>query len=154
MTLVELVPNWLFALFALALLTAAFQDLLERKISNLVPLALLIGAFVAIIITGFSSALWQNGLMFVAILVLGTFSFGRGWVGGGDVKLLATAALWFALDSGLRMIVVTFITGGIISAIMLVVRKAFRGKPEKKGLIPYAVAIAIGAVGAGVWLRI
>ncbi|MCM8557954.1 A24 family peptidase [Sphingomicrobium sediminis] len=154
MTLIETAPDWLFIAYAVILFIAAAQDLMARKISNLLPLALIIGAIVAVVLEGFSAELWQNAALFVAVLVLGTFSFGRGWVGGGDVKLLAAVALWFGLMSGLRMVVVTFLVGGLVTIVMLMVRMAFRGKSKKSRLIPYGVAIAIGAVGTGLWYRI
>ncbi|MCJ7421292.1 A24 family peptidase [Sphingomicrobium astaxanthinifaciens] len=154
MTLAALAPDWLFLLFGLAFLYAAAIDIHQRRIPNAAPIALALGGLVAAALAGPEASLWQNGLLFVAILVVGTFSFGRGWLGGGDVKLLAAASLWFGLADGARMIVATVLIGGVLTLLMLMGRIAFRGKDrEKARLIPYGVAIALGAVGTGLWLR-
>ena len=154
MTLISLVPDWLFILFGLVFLYAAANDVAKRKIPNAAVIALIIGAIVAVVLTGFDTALWENAAMFAIILAVGTVAFSRGWFGGGDVKLLAATALWFDMADGLRMIVATAVIGGLVTLLMLMARAAFKGKNREMGrLVPYGVAIAIGAVGTGLWLR-
>ncbi|WP_265587332.1 A24 family peptidase [Sphingomicrobium arenosum] len=155
MTLVSQVPDWLFVLFGLVFLYAAVIDIWKRKIPNAAPIALVLGAVVAVVLAGFEASLWQNALLMVAILVVGTFSFGRGWLGGGDVKLLAASALWFDLADGARMLVTTVIVGGVLTLLLLMAKVAVRGSEKRmERLIPYGVAIGVGVVGTSLWLRV
>ncbi|MCJ8191035.1 A24 family peptidase [Sphingomicrobium aestuariivivum] len=154
MTLISMVPDWLFILFGLVFLYAAASDIAKRKIPNAAVIALIIGAVVAVVLEGFDTSLWENAAMFAIILAVGTFAFSRGWFGGGDVKLLAATALWFDMADGLRMIVSTAVVGGLVTLVMLMARVAFKGKDREMGrLVPYGVAIGLGAVGTGLWLR-
>ena len=154
MTLIQTAPDWLFIALGILMLIAAVSDVASRKIPNLVVVGVIIGAIVAVVIEGFSTSLWKNAALFVGLLVLGTWSFSKGYVGGGDVKLLAAAALWFGLLDGARMIAAVFLTGGVLTIVLLMTRVAIGGATKKSKMIPYGVAIALGVVGTGLWLRI
>lgn len=126
---------------------AAIQDALRFRISNLTSLVVLAGAIAAAAIAGPSWSLWQNATVLAVILALGTVAFSAGWLGGGDVKLLAAAGLWFDLRSALWFLAVVFISGGVVAICYLLTRpfrrSAAAGKMGKR--VPYGVAIAIGA---------
>lgn len=66
-----------------------------------------------------------------------------GAVGGGDVKLMAASGLYLGVSGTLRAMVLTFLSGGILSLIML----AF-GLSRFREKIPYAPAVAIGVLAA------
>src|SRR5579864_2895555 len=80
--------------FTAVMAAAAFEDFRRLVIPNLLPIAL--------------CALWPvyfaaapslyGGLAAIgcalAVFVVGAFMFARGWLGGGDVKLLSAATLW------------------------------------------------------------
>src|SRR3954467_5641710 len=104
LNLVATAPLWLLVLFALALIAAAVEDGLRLRISNVTSLTVLAAAVVAAIIAGPSWALWQHVAVFVGLLMLGTAAFSAGWLGGGDVKLLATIGLWFGLRDALSLV--------------------------------------------------
>ena len=53
-------------------------------------------AVVAAVMAGPELALWQNLVVFLALLAVGTPMFAAGKLGGGDVKLLAAVGLWFS----------------------------------------------------------
>ena len=57
------------------------------------------------------------------MLAVGTFMFGRNWMGGGDVKLLAAGALWCDFSSGLKMLVAVALAGGLETILILMARK-------------------------------
>ena len=154
MTLIASAPEWLFIAFGLVLLWGAVSDVAKRRIPNLAVLTLIIGAIVAVVLGGFSIELWQNVALFALLLALGTFSFSRGWVGGGDVKLLSASALWFSLFDGIRMIAAVFLVGGVLTLVLLMSRMAIAGSNKKSKMIPYGVAIAIGVFGTALWLRV
>jgi len=159
MTLAQLVPTWLVGLFYLVLLGAALEDCWRLRISNAFPLLLIAGAIIAVILIGPNRGLWQNLAMFAGLITVGTFLFGAGMLGGGDVKLLATVALWFNLSSGWRMLVAVSIAGGIV-AIVLILGRLFIGNPKSRwvllrprGGIPYGIAIAAGSAALVALLR-
>jgi prepilin peptidase CpaA len=155
MNLALMAPSWLAGLFAALLLLAATEDLWRLKISNWICAAIIVAAFVAVILAGPVAQLWQNVAVFAALLAVGTPLFAYGKMGGGDVKLFAATGLWFDLAGAGRMIVAVMIAGGFVAIFVLMLR-TIRWSQEwreriavlrPKGGIPYGVAIAIGALG-------
>ena len=136
-------PLWAQLLLVAILLGAAAQDIVQRKISNWLCLAVILAAVAAAIAIGPTFALWQNALCFVLLLALGTPLFAAGWLGGGDVKLLAALGLWANFAVILPLIACILIGGGVLAALSLAVRGA-RAARRAKG-VPYGVAIAVGA---------
>ena len=90
------------------------------------------------------------------MIVVGLVMFAGNWIGGGDAKLLAAAALWLGFDHLLSFLIWTAILGGGFSLLILAYRRflppvwllgqswAMRLHDSREG-IPYGVAIA----GAG-----
>jgi len=162
MRLLAVAPDWLAAILLLLLIVAAIQDAWRLRISDWISGLIAIGAFVALAIDGPVSGLWQNLLLFAAVLAVGTFMFGRGWMGGGDIKLLAASALWFDLSDGWKLLVAIAITGGIEALLVIILRRMpwsgrLRGGVlllRRGGPIPYGFAIALGVALMGWWLRI
>ena len=148
MNLVSAAPLWLLVVLGCAMAAAAIEDALRLRISNVTTLVVLIGAIIAALVVGPSWALWQNVAVFAVILLLGTVAFSAGWLGGGDVKLLAAAGLWLDLRSALGFLAAVFLCGGLV-AFCYVVSRPFRRKPMagwKSRRIPYGIAIALGAL--------
>ena len=77
--------------------------------------------------------------------VVFAFAFARGWMGGGDVKLLTALALWIAPLWFMRLVIVMSIIGGLLTLVMWIHHRA-RQRTERLA-IPYGVAIA----SAGLW---
>jgi prepilin peptidase CpaA len=149
MNLVPGSPLWLLIPLFLALAAAAIEDFIRLRISNLTCLAVLVMAIVAAFLQGFSPDLWQNVVVFAALLGAGFLLFAFGKMGGGDVKLLACLGLWVNINDGIWLLASTLIAGGILAFIYIAVRwgKATReGKKYKSKGIPYGLAIAAGAV--------
>jgi len=96
------------------------------------------------------------------VVVIVTFMFGLGWMGGGDIKLLSASALWYNLSDGWKLLVAIAIAGGIEALLIIFVRRlpwsdAARGKAlllRRRGPIPYGIAIALGVALMGWWLRV
>ncbi len=83
------------------LVQAAWTDLRQYKIRNGMILALA-GLFVlyAVLIGHWADLKWDvafAALMFVALLAV----YSLGWMGGGDIKILAVAFLWTGLSGAL-----------------------------------------------------
>lgn len=159
MTVTHLPDSGFFAAFAVVLSAAAVQDIRCRRISNGFPLmlVLLFAAF----------ALWREEspdllshiTSFVFMFALSAALFARGVVGGGDVKLMAAAALWFEVPLLPLVTLAVALCGGVLAAVVIA-RRQFRvaspdspKNPRRSSRraegVPYGVAIAGGAVIVG-----
>ena len=161
MNLLASAPAWLAAILYVLLLIAALEDGWRMRIGNLTSGAIAIGAFVAIALDGPIVGLWQNLLLFVGVLAIGTVFFSRSWMGGGDVKLLAAGGLWCDFSTGWKMLVAVALAGGLETVLILL----SRGFPwsdrtlerveflRRRGGIPYGIAIAAGLILVTWWSR-
>jgi prepilin peptidase CpaA len=138
----------LLAILAILLLVAAVTDLKARIIANRLNLAIALLA---------PAYWWASGLapwpdmaiqaaLGIAVFAIFAGLFALGWMGGGDVKLLAALGLWLPLVPLLRMLIAMSVLGGVLTLIVIAVHR-FR-KLETNPEVPYGVAIAI----AGLWV--
>lgn len=161
MTLLASAPGWLAAILFLLLLLAALEDLWRLQIEDWLSAGVALGAFLAVAVNGPAGGLWQNLLLFALVLGFGTMLFVRGWMGGGDVKLLAASALWFDLDQGWKMLVAVAVAGGLESLFVMMLRffpwsEGVRRRVawlRKDEALPYGVAIAAGMAWIGLAIR-
>lgn len=129
------IPNWLTAGIALAFPLVALW-------AGLPPLVILVHIGVGIFALG-----------------LGMMLFALGWLGGGDAKLVAAAALWAGPTAVWVFALAAALAGGALTLFLLFFRKL----PLPGGLaskdwiarlhdheagIPYGVALAAGAIYA------
>ena len=149
------VAIFLIVLAAGCLLMAAVSDIRAFKISNIYPAFLLLLFLASRMIWGFSPTDWSHLMHFAISLAAGMVFFRIGWVGGGDAKLYAAAAIWFA---GLNAALLIFATGmaGLLLAIVYVVKRltsrtnGSSRRTERR--IPYGAAIAGGALSMGMFV--
>jgi len=141
-------PTWLVIILIAAIAAAAIEDAVRLRISNITCAVVLMAALVPMAFHGFPLALWQNLVVFVAILAIGTAIFAAGKMGGGDVKLLACIGLWMNLSAAAWLVASTLIAGGLLAIAFIATRPlrrdSVRGRPASKN-IPYGLAIAAGA---------
>ena len=145
-------------LFPVLMAFAAASDLFTMTISNRVPV-LLTGAFLGLAIatgmgpTDVASHLGAGAL----VLAIAFFCFAMGWVGGGDAKVAAAAALWFGFGHLLNYLLYASLLGGVLTIVLLQMRQwplpyALTGQTwllrlhAKESGIPYGIALAIGAL--------
>lgn len=161
MNLTAEAPQWLALILAILLIAAAVEDAVRLRISNITVGLALISAIVAAIVAGPELRLWQNLVVFLALLAVGTPMFAAGKLGGGDVKLLASVGLWFDFAGALWLLVAVALAGGVLALLVLVIR-SFNWSEEIRrrvvllrpgGGIPYGVAIAAGALIAVAFQR-
>lgn len=150
----------LLMIFPVAMAFAGAMDLFTMTIPNRVSIALIAAFAGAAVIVGMP--LWTianhvgAGVLFLA---LGIFMFWMRWLGGGDAKLLAAAALWLGFDSVLPYLVLVAIMGGILAIVLLSFRSIvppmwMMGQEwamrlhDRRGGIPYGIALA----GAALWI--
>jgi len=157
----ELVKTVVLGTFALLVIGAAVRDLATFTIPNWISLALALAFAPAALAAGVS--LGDIGIGFAvgaAVLVLGAGMFALGWIGGGDAKLMASAALWLGLRGLAPFAVYTALAGGLLALSLLAIRSAWlrpiahAGPAWSKRLAtpgesaPYGVAIAVVALAA------
>lgn len=116
----------LLFLFPAAMAFAGAMDLLTFTIPNRVSLALLAGFLGAAPLAGMPMAELLGHLgAGLAMLMVGMAMFSRGWVGGGDAKLLAAAALWLGFDNLVVYVLWTAVLGGVLALVLLMYRRFF-----------------------------
>ena len=137
---------------------AAASDLFTMTISNRVSLALAAG----FLVLAFASGMGVSDVLMhlaagatVLAVAFGCFAFG--WVGGGDAKVAAAAALWVGFGHLLNYLVYASLFGGALTLFLLQFRQwplpyALAGQPwllklhAKESGIPYGIALAVGAL--------
>jgi prepilin peptidase CpaA len=143
----------LLSIWVLILLGGAFTDMRALRIPNIIP-GLLILLFIAIhSYAGFTAVIWPNLLHFLVALAIGMLLFHIRWIGGGDAKFYAAAALWFDWKGAVALIFLTSVAGLLLAIILILARKAGLRKSVAKEdrRIPYGVAIAAGAIASAAW---
>ena len=85
------------------------------------------------------------GFFWIAAALGGKF-LGRGAMGGGDVKLAAYVGLITGFPGIITALVVTILTGGIVSMVLLLMRVV-----NLRSGIPYGPFIALGGLVTMVW---
>jgi prepilin peptidase CpaA len=148
MNLIVGAPIWLVAVLFIALAGAAIEDAVRLRISNLTCGAVFFAAILAMALHGFPLSLWQNALICLAILAIGMPAFAAGWVGGGDIKLLAAVGLWLDLNAVVGLVAAVFMAGGILAIVYITARRVTRPNtsPSDYARVPYGLAIVFGAL--------
>lgn len=153
------------ALLALALpalvIAAAVKDLTSFTIPNWISLALAAAFVPAALAAGLPpAAVGLHLAVGVGALAAGMALFALRWIGGGDAKLMAAAALWLGLPGLAPFLIVTMFAGGALSLALLSLRAPllrplvlsgpswFVRLAEPKEGVPYGLAIAVGALAA------
>jgi prepilin peptidase CpaA len=160
--------DMLMVLAAALLVLAACLDILTRLIPNAIPLALAaLGLALRVVDGSWPWALLAGGIVFALALMCWL----RGWMGGGDVKLLGACALLVPPASVFSMVTLVGMAGGALAFVYLAARhlvprptplpaarrphgflgralRAERWRLSRGAALPYAVAIAIGSLAA------
>src|SRR5260370_20089393 len=110
----------LLTVFAVLMVAAAVEDFRRLTIPNLVPaaLCLLWPAYFAATAPSLYGALAAIGCA-LAVFLVGAALFARGWLGGGDVKLLAAATLWAGPAGTPSLLILTGMLGGAPALFLL-----------------------------------
>ena len=146
-------------LFPALMAFAAASDLFTMTISNRVSLLLAAGFVVLAFaerhgLPRHASARRRAGMV---VLTVAFICFTMGWVGGGDAKVAAAAALWFGFAHLMGYLVYASLFGGALTLLLLQFRQWPLPYPlagqawllklhAKESGIPYGIALAIGAL--------
>jgi prepilin peptidase CpaA len=145
-------------LFPALMAFAAASDLFTMTISNRVSILLATAFLVLAVASGMEpyDILSHFGAGAV-VLVIAFGCFAMGWVGGGDAKVAAAAALWLGFGHLMDYLLYASLFGGVLTIVLLQMRQwplpyALTGQPwllrlhAKESGIPYGIALAIGAL--------
>ena len=145
-------------LFPALMAFAATSDLLTMTIPNRVSLALAAGFLVLAGVSGMglTDILAHVGAG-ATVLVVAFACFAMGWVGGGDAKVAAAAALWFGFSELMNYLLWASLFGGVLTVLLIQFRQwplpySMTGQAwlvrlhAKDSGIPYGIALAIGAL--------
>ncbi len=146
-----------FAALPALLIAAAGWDLASYTIPNFLQGALIAAFFLFALAVGMPAASIGLHVLAGALGLLAGFAFfAFGFIGGGDAKLFACAALWFGLRDLAEFALAASIFGGVLTLGLLSFRKIpvsgvlsrqnwlMRLHDGQAG-IPYGAALAAGA---------
>jgi len=154
-----------FLVTGLVLLAAAgLHDCAVRTVPNLICALLLL---CGIALRAFGHDVSHGLIAGAIVFVLCTLVWWFGWLGGGDVKLLAAAAVFEQPALVPEMVLYTSLAGGVLALLYLIAGK-LAPKPaparpagmlgriarcelwrlRRRGPLPYAAAIAAGGICA------
>ena len=138
------------AALGVSLAVSVVTDLRSRRVLNAVTYPALLLSTACI--------LWLGGVALLLECALGALICGgplglamwRGWMGAGDVKLMALAGLVLAATGGWAMswtVLVDVAVAGGLQALLWIGATRIRRRPPPR-TIPYALAIAAGVTWA------
>ncbi len=137
----------------------AYGDVRSRRISNELSIAVAGLGLARIGVAGDWSAATHTLVAAVVVFAVALVMFWRGWLGGGDAKLLPAAVLLVGFHDLFGFLVVMSLCGGLIALAILIASK-FGGplrhvlsstvpasaEPPERPSVPYGVAIALAGV--------
>src|ERR1700746_264285 len=164
MNLMSLIVPIASILEILLLLYVATIDIATRLIRNEICLALALLGIAAQLASPMQIA--QSLIAATILLMLLLVIYQRGWIGGGDVKLLVALAIGLPLMGVIELLTMTALAGGFLALVHLMmrllpyprlapagssfVRRVYaieRWRHLRHAPLPYGVAIACG----GIW---
>jgi len=159
--MIHLLSMLVLFVFPAIVILAGLKDVTSYTIPNWMPLTLIAAFPLAALAAGLPlSVVGTDALVGVVALVAGMAMFAARWIGGGDAKLFAAAALWLGLPAAMSYLFFTCLAGGALAGLLLVMRSE-RFRPvlsagpawfvrlaEPGESVPYGVAIAVGALAA------
>lgn len=144
-------PMWSWLALSALMGAAVWQDLRHRRISN--RLLLWAGG------TGLLLAAWPQGIglgsaLAAAALAAAAFApmYLLGQMGGGDLKLMATAGLLVGMPRIAALCLSVAMAGGLLALFWLARARQGSGTPGRPAAfqrMPYALAVALGTATHG-----
>ncbi len=133
----------MLAVAAIALAWGAVSDLRAYEIPDAVSIVVCLTFFPFAFLTR-GAPVWPSLATAGAVLAVGVLLFARGWMGGGDVKLLTAAAVWCGPTLLPGFGFVTGFAGALLAVLLLT--------PLRR-LLPAPPAVAVALTGGHTALR-
>jgi prepilin peptidase CpaA len=142
--------GWIFVVFCLI---GALTDVLSRKIPNALCAVLFLAGLAFELGPNDPNHIFSHLLFAVTALAVGAGLFALHWIGAGDAKFFAGAAIWFRLDQAPLVLICVSGAGVMLFAIWFFYRRArglaiSRHSSSSHDQLPYGVAIAAGMIAA------
>ncbi|WP_293696991.1 A24 family peptidase [uncultured Phascolarctobacterium sp.] len=132
-------------IFVLCLLYHTYTDMKSMLLYDKVTLLLAtVGAVRAFYEHQLLDALYGAGVTLAIMLLL--YFASRGGMGEGDVKLAPALGIWLGLEQGLLCLLLAFVSGGVVGALLLLCRCG-----KLKQAIPFGPFLCAAAVAAYFW---
>jgi prepilin peptidase CpaA len=160
----QFVAHGALTLYVLLLCTAAATDMWKFIIPNWVSAALLL-LFVSTALLVPAEIDWlSHAGAGLSVFAVGVGLFALGWLGAGDVKLMAAVALWAGFGNLAHFVFIVALAGGGLALLLLGLRVVIARLPALRAVaqggrlprilakgekVPYGVAIACGAIVLG-----
>jgi prepilin peptidase CpaA len=143
----------LFLAFPALIVFAGSYDIFSKTIGNRLCIVIALLFFPAAALVGLNAV--HVALHFSCAMVMlcaGFVLFAAGWVGGGDAKLFAAAALWLGWANIADYAVTSAVIGGALALAVLGLRMLTQMLPlavicpPPRPELPYGAALALGAL--------
>lgn len=166
----EAIATEIYPFLLATLVAAALFDCRSRRIPNWLSLSGWIFApLLYLYLDGFSG-LQASGYGLALTLLLTFPLFAIGWMGAGDVKLMAAAGAYVGIDMALPLLLGIFVSGGVLALAVLAWRHSLSsslsrisasvglsvaakkavyigsGEGERQIILPYAIPILVGTL--------
>lgn len=141
-------------------LAAALHDVAARTVPNWMAGAL---AVLGLLVQTTSGHLIAGVVAGLIVFIAAAFCWRRGWMGGGDVKLLGAVAIVVPVGHVIQFIIAVTLTGAALAVVYLLARRVVPAPSARRppwlvarairaecwrinrgGPLPYALAIAAG----------
>ncbi len=145
-------------IFPFCLIFAGITDALSFTIPNRVSLILVAGFLLLVPFSGMSlETIGTHILVGFIALMIGFVFFAQGYLGGGDVKIIAASALWLGLEQVGSFLIFTALFGGVLSLMCLYLHKTPLPKVLQgqtwlvnmqcgEAAVPYGIAIGLAGL--------
>jgi prepilin peptidase CpaA len=135
---------------ALALAVSAYTDVRQRRILNAVTYPALLVVAACLLSLGGPSLLLESAVGALVCTAPLALAMWRGWMGAGDVKLMAIGGLVSGAAAGwpfsLAVLLDVALAGGVLALSWMLAARAGGHRPPTS--VPYGVAIAAGTAWA------
>ena len=138
----------------IALVLAVVSDVARYEIPNTLPIVITLAFLAAAIGNGVDFRTIAIHLVCgPAVLIAFGVLFWKGWMGGGDVKLIAASAVWTGLNFLPQYLVILALFGGVLAILVILFRRVggdaerikarwLRRLATRREGVPYGVAIS------------
>lgn len=145
-------------IFPVAMALAASSDLMTMRISNRLILILLVAFCLVAVLMGMPLRDFGVHVAVAFVVLLAGFAFfAFGWIGGGDAKLAAAAALWLGVGQALPFLIYSALLGGGLTLLILALRQVPLPQAlikvswidrlhDKESGVPYGIALALAGM--------
>lgn len=129
---------------------AAWRDGTQRRLPNGLSLACALVGLAFGFAAGGAGHAGSALLHALASLLVGMALYRFGWIGAGDAKFYAACAAWFPLSHAVTLLSSVSLAGLVLVLAWFALGQVRRSLGDGRGgsfaLLPYGIAIALGAV--------